>query len=63
MWANHPEIAKRWADESGVPEGLPGKIAKTKKKKRRIKRRQKAKKMTRKRRKHLPKSPKQKLIA
>ena len=23
LWAKHPEIAKRWADEYGTPEDLP----------------------------------------
>lgn len=33
MFAKHPQIAKRWADKYGVPESLPEKLSKLKKRK------------------------------
>jgi hypothetical protein len=32
MFARHPEIAKRWAKEYGVPKGLRERVRKLKKK-------------------------------
>lgn len=33
MWAQHPEIAREWADKYGTPKNLPYRAAKRKRKK------------------------------
>lgn len=39
MFAKKPKIAKRWAEEYGVPSDLPEKKGKKKKKKKKMKKR------------------------